>query len=448
MVSAMCPNCHILLVEANDTYYDDLGGAVNTAVAQGATEVSNSYGGGEFSSEASYASSYYNHPGVPVTVSSGDDGYGVAFPAAAPNVIAVGGTALNQTGHNGTRNATETVWNNAIGAPGSGCSLYVPKQSRQTDACSKRTVADVSADADPETGAWVYDTYGYGGFNQVGGTSESAPIIAGLFALAGPATTQPASYLYSHTSNFNDVTSGNDGSCGGSYLCTAIPGYDGPTGIGTPNGVNGLGSSGTNTADFDPSIAPSTLTMAHDTSTSATVNVAPLNSFTGNVHLAAAVSPSSGLGASLTSSSVNVGPATGSTSLNLNATVPGTYAVTLTATSGALTHQTTLNVTVTGPHFTMKGPKNGKTVKAGKTTSVKISVKAFEGFTGPVTFTLTGLPGGATYTLNKPVVTGHGNETFKIYTTSLIEIGVPFALTFTGTSGPLVQSVPLTLTLK
>ena len=448
MVSAMCPNCHILLVEANDTYYSSLGSAVNTAVAQGATAVSNSYGGGEFSSEATYASQYYDHPGIPITVSSGDDGYGVAFPAAAPNVIAVGGTALHQTGHNGTRNATETVWNNNIGAPGSGCSQYVTKQSWQTDACSKRTVADVSADADPVTGAWVYDTYGYGGFNQVGGTSESAPIIAGLFALAGPATTQPARYVYSHSANFNDVTSGNDGSCGGSYLCTAKPGYDGPTGIGTPNGVTGLGQNGAAGSDFNASIAPSTLTLAHNTSSAATVNVAPLNGFTGSVHLSAAVSPSTGLGATLTSASVNVGPATGSTSLNLNATVPGTYAVTVTATAGAISHQTTLNVTVTGPHFTMKGPKSGKTVKAGKTTSVKISVKAFEGFTGPVTFTLTGLPAGATYTLTKPVVNGHGSETFKIVTTTALPIGVPFALTFTGTSGLLAQSVPLTLTLK
>jgi subtilase family serine protease len=234
MVSAICPNCKILLVEANSNSLTDLGTAVNRAVAMGAVAVSNSYGGGEYSGETSDSATYYNHPGVAVTASSGDSGYGVEFPAASPTVTSVGGTSLNQATNTGTRNATETAWSGA----GSGCSAYESKPSWQTDAsCSRRTVADVSAVADPNTGVWVYDTYGDPGFEVFGGTSVASPIVAGVYALAGApgATDTPASYPYGHLASLNDVTSGSNGSCGGSYLCTAVAGYDGPTGLGTPN---------------------------------------------------------------------------------------------------------------------------------------------------------------------------------------------------------------------
>ena len=102
---------------------------MNTAVALGANVVSNSYGGGEYSSEVQDAVTYYDHPGVAITVSSGDAGYGVEFPAASPFVTAVGGTSLQQTTNTGVRNATETAWAGA----GSGCSAVEPKPSWQTD---------------------------------------------------------------------------------------------------------------------------------------------------------------------------------------------------------------------------------------------------------------------------------------------------------------------------
>jgi subtilase family serine protease len=129
------------------------------------------------------------------------------------------------------------VWSGA----GSGCSAYVPKPSWQKDTgCARRTVADVSADADPNTGVAVYDTYRLhrGGWLVFGGTSVASPIIAGVYALAGNASSvNYGSYSYAHPSALHDVTSGSNGSCGGSYLCTAVGGYDGPTGNGTPNGV-------------------------------------------------------------------------------------------------------------------------------------------------------------------------------------------------------------------
>jgi hypothetical protein len=240
MVSAVCPQCHILLVEATSANMDDLGTAVNRAVTLGAKYVSNSYGGSEDSSDTTSDTSYFNHPGVAITVSSGDSGYGVEYPAASKYVTAVGGTSLSRASN--SRGWSESVWGTSAGGEGagSGCSAYDTKPTWQTDTgCSRRTVADVSAVADPNTGLAVYDSYGASGWQVYGGTSASSPIIASVYALAGTpaAGTVPASYLYSHTANLNDVTSGANGSCGSSYLCTAKAGYDGPTGLGTPNGT-------------------------------------------------------------------------------------------------------------------------------------------------------------------------------------------------------------------
>ena len=238
MASAICPTCKILLVEATSNSFANLAAAVDQAARMGANAISNSYGGPEYSAEVT-DQSHYNHPGIAITVSSGDNGYGVEFPAASQYVTAVGGTHLVRSAT--TRGWTETVWSGA----GSGCSAYVSKPTWQLDAgCSRRTVSDVSAIADPNTGVAVYDSYAYRGVKGwlvFGGTSVSAPIIASIYVLAGnTGAINYGSYSYSHTSSLYDVTSGSNGSCGSSYLCTGVAGYDGPTGNGTPNGTAGF----------------------------------------------------------------------------------------------------------------------------------------------------------------------------------------------------------------
>ncbi|WP_329578491.1 putative Ig domain-containing protein [Kitasatospora sp. NBC_01250] len=265
MVSAVCPNCHIVLVEATSANMSDLGTAVNQAVAQGAKYVSNSYGGSEDSTDTSSDSQYFNHPGVAITVSAGDGGYGAEYPASSQYVTAVGGTSLSKASN--ARGWSESVWNtSSTEGTGSGCSAYDPKPSWQTDSgCSERTVADVSAVADPATGVAVYQTYGGSGWDVYGGTSASSPIIASVYALAGTpaASTYPASYPYAHTSALNDVTSGSNGSCSPTYLCTAGTGYDGPTGWGTPNGTAAFtsgGSTGGNTVSVTNPGSQSTAT--------------------------------------------------------------------------------------------------------------------------------------------------------------------------------------------
>ncbi len=258
MVSATCPDCRILLVEANSANSDDLGTAEDQAAATpGVVAISNSWGGAEDTTIAA-ADRHFDHPGIAVTASSGDSGYGVSWPASSPYVTAVGGTSLSRASN--ARGWTESAWGSSSGGSGagSGCSAYEAKPSWQHDTgCAKRTVADVSAVADPATGVAVHDTYnscgggawcdlllsigaaqGADGWVEVGGTSASSPIIASVYALAGnTGSVTYGSYPYSHASALNDVTTGANGSCGGSYLCTAGPGYDGPTGLGTPNGT-------------------------------------------------------------------------------------------------------------------------------------------------------------------------------------------------------------------
>ncbi len=176
-----------------------------------------------------------------IAVASGDGGYagsvdcpGTQYPAASPYVTAVGGTVLSS---GGPGNWSETTWPSS----GSGCSVYESKPNWQSDpGCLNRTVADVAAVA---TNVSICDTYKTGGRWGLGaGTSVAAPITAGVYALAGQEQRlSGASYSYGHAAELTDITSGSNGSCGGSYLCTAGVGYDGPTGNGSPLGAAGFG---------------------------------------------------------------------------------------------------------------------------------------------------------------------------------------------------------------
>ena len=234
-VSAACPSCQILLVQANSASFANLGTAVNTAAAHaGVAAVSNSYGGGD-AADSTYGG-YYNHPGVAMTASTGDNGYqGASFPASSHFVTAVGGTSL--TTASGTRGWRESVWSGA----GSGCTTHNAAPAGQTAAmtgCSGRAMADVSAVADPSTGLAVYapTSKRASSWAQYGGTSLSSPIVASVYALSGHTTGYANTLPYAHPSGLFDVTSGSNGPC--SLYCTAKTGWDGPTGLGTPDGTS------------------------------------------------------------------------------------------------------------------------------------------------------------------------------------------------------------------
>jgi len=230
MVSAACPDCKILMVESDTNSFKNLGAAVNQAAkTKGVVAISNSYGADGFDGANKKA---FDHPGIAITASTGDHGYqDASAPASFTGVIAVGGTSVVPDGS--ARGFNETVWSGA----GSGCSDTNPApayQDTQATKCKGDAMADVSGPANP--GAGGLSIYYNGHFTTVGGTSESSPMIAAIFGLSGKVKGYPGKYLWNDPKDLYDITSGTNGSCG-APLCTAGKGWDGPTGLGTPNGI-------------------------------------------------------------------------------------------------------------------------------------------------------------------------------------------------------------------
>jgi subtilase family serine protease len=447
MVSAVCQHCNILLVEAASNSFANLGTAVNRAATMGAVAISNSYGGNEFSTETSADNSYFNHPGVAITASSGDSGYGVEYPAASPKVVAVGGTSLARSGSA----FTETAWNGA----GSGCSAYEAKPAWQSDpSCAKRAVADVSAVADPSTGVWVYDTYGDPGWEVFGGTSVASPIIASVYALAyaGPGTGQPASYPYAAPGSLHDVVGGSNGSCSVFYLCNGIAGYDGPTGLGTPNTTAAFSASAPPlpTPDFSVGANPSSVGLSAGTSnpSASTIAVTSLNGMTGAVTLSAQVTagPAGGLTASPPPSVTLSSGSTASAQLGLTAQTAGSYTVTITATAGTIVHTTTVGVTVNpSPDFTISASPSSRSVKRGSSTTYAVTITRTGGFAGTVTLTVSGQKLILTPTFS-PAQTSGSTSTLTVVTSRADSAGTR-TLTITGSAGTLKHATAVTLRL-
>ena len=386
MVSAACPLCNIVLVEADDDSGDGLYVAQNSAASL-AGYISNSWGGTEASTDTTDDSTYFSHSGVVTTASAGDSDYGVIYPATSPNVVAVGGTSLSTASN--SRGWTESVWNTTTGSEGtgSGCSAYEPQPSWQTSlglsGCSKRIDNDIAADADPATGPAVYDTSnGNGGWNEVGGTSASSPFIAASFALAGNAGSTPADDIYTHTSNFYDVTSGNDGSCSPAYLCTAETGYDGPTGIGTPDGISGL-ETGSTTANTVTVTNPGSKTGT--VGTAASLQISATDSASGQTLSYTAAGLPTGLSISAATGLISGTP-----------TASGSYSVKVTATdttgaAGSASFTWTISA-ATGNTVTVTNP-GSQTGTVG--TAVSLQVSATDSASGQtLTYGASGLPAG------------------------------------------------------
>jgi len=278
-ISAVCPNCRLMLIEPATNSISNVVAGITEAVLLGANVVTTGAWAPESSEDADYDSDI-QAPGVSIVVPTGDEpensGYltgGVLYPAASQYVTAVGGTTLTEAGTGscpsvtgGQRAWCETVWNDSYGSSVSGCSAYDAKPSWQpaTDtACgSMRSVADLAADADPATGVATFDSYdmdsstgtGWQGGTGVGGTAVAAAIVAGEYALAGTpgVSNDPAEYPYEYSAGLTDITSGTNtsGTCSPTYMCTAGPGYDGPTGMGSPANTAAFTSSGDITGPF------------------------------------------------------------------------------------------------------------------------------------------------------------------------------------------------------
>jgi hypothetical protein len=438
----ICQNCRILLVEASNASLANLGAAENEAVALGANVISNSWGAPEYSSETTDEARYFNHPGVVITASTGDNGYGVEFPSSSRYVTAVGGTTLALNADGTWR--SETAWSGT----GSGCSAFIVKPAWQTDAsCARRTVADVSADADPNTGAAVYDSVPYQfqtGWFQVGGTSLAAPLIAAIYALTGNASSANyGSAPYGNPSQLHDITSGSNGSCSGNYLCTAKVGFDGPTGLGTPNGLGAFnGTAGPPPPpDFTVGAAPPSSTVTQGSSATYTVTVGASGGFSGTVNLS-----QSGLPNGTFTPSAVTGSGSSTLSVNTSAISPGSYPFTITGTSGATTHSTQATLVVQAApqaDFTVGVSPGSQTVTQGTSATYTVTVGAVNGFSGAVSLSQSGLPNG---TFSPSSINGSGSSTLTVTTSAIAPGSYPF--TITGTSGATTHSVQATLVVQ
>jgi subtilase family serine protease len=412
MVSAICPLCKIDLVEANNDSGDGLYIAEETAATTlGAKYISNSWGGSETSADTTYDSEYFGVSGVVYTASAGDSAYsgGVIYPATSPHVVSVGGTTLNTSSN--SRGWTESVWEtNSTEGTGSGCSAYEPQPSWQASisilkaACADRVDNDVAADADPNTGAAIYDTSNdNGGWNEVGGTSESSPIIASVFALAGNngnGGNNAADSIYTHTSDLNEVTASSNGTCtppaADSVLCTATGAantYNGPTGWGTPDGLGAFESNSTGNTVTVTNPGSQTGTVG----TAASLQINATDSASGQTLTYSATGLPAGLSISSSTGLISGTPTTaGSNSVTVTAkdTTGATGSASFTWTINSATGNT---VTVTNP-----GSQTG-TVG----TAASLQINATDSASGQtLTYSATGLPAGLSISSSTGLISG------------------------------------------
>jgi subtilase family serine protease len=437
---AIAPNAKILLVEAKSSSFTDLFAAIDYARGRSdVVAISMSWGGSEFYYESLYDSHFTSSYGATFFASSGDNGKGVIYPAASPNVVAVGGTTLNFKSDGSL--VSETAWSGS----GGGVSAYEAEPSYQlsygvSGSNGKRAVPDVSYDADPNSGVSVYDSTPYSGqagWWQVGGTSASAPQWAAIQSLGSSASNnnfyQDAKTSYN--SYFRDIISGSNGYSAGI-------GYDLVTGLGSPLTT---AFAQTLTPDFSVSASPSSLTIKVGALGSSTITATSFNGFSGTVSLTANA-PVNWI-ASLNPTPLTVSSG-GSASSTLSITVPsgttpGSYTVVVTGTSGSLTHSTTVTVTVLTTDFSLSASPSTLTIRAGSSGSSTIKVTPLNGFGNPVALSAS-YPSGWTVTLNPSSGTPSFSSTLKITVPSGARTGT-YTVRVTGTSGSLTHSTSVTV---
>jgi len=461
---AIAPGATIILSVASSSSSSDLLNAVDAAVNAGATVVSMSWGGSEFSGMSFY-DGHFNKANVAFTASSGDNGAGVEWPAASPYVVAVGGTTLTLDANN--NRVSETAWSGS----GGGISRYYGMPTFQSgwQTSGARGVPDVSYLADPNTGVLVYDSVN-GGWFIVGGTSVGAPQWAAAIALANQLRVSGGSSdlgwanvsLYSlakgstttpytvNPSYFYDVSSGNNGTYN-----AALP-YDFVTGLGSPIAkalLPGLAPSA-GTADFSVSATPSSATVTAGGNAGYSVSASSIAGFSRVITFSAIGLPS-GASASFSPTSVT-GSGSSSLTISISSSTPaGTYTITISGSSGSLNHSTTVTLAVqapASPDFSLSISPTSASMKAGQTKSFTVSVAARGGFGDAVNLSVSGLPSGANANVSPNPVNGSGNATLSIATTPSTARGT-FTITLTGSisgvsGGPHTHSVSTSLRIR
>jgi hypothetical protein len=436
-IAAICPDCHVLFYESSQAYLvDDIYYVVND---DGARVVVLGYGEPDSNQNQNLLQGLPDAKGVAVVAAAGDDGYGTQFPASSQYVTAVGGTTLTRDAGS-ARGWDESVW----AGTGAGCATDEIKPSWQTDTgCAGRTQNDVAADADPATGVAFYDSDGFGGWGEGGGTNVSAAIVAGVYALAGPpeAYTYPARYPYQASSGLYPVTSGSDGTCGTAYLCTAGSGYNGPAGLGTPDGTAAF------TAPSGPFITMAVLQKGDfiaGQSVYGNTGTYEIYAWDSDKQSQSLAFSDTGLppGLSLTTGCSTSGYQVCEVRIAGTPTTAGDYPMTLTATdSGGATSTITLPVEVQD-HVTPEILYENATI--GNTVSVPFSAASASG--QALNFSATGLPPGISYTKTGPdQITFTGSPTTAGSYTTTVTVSNRYGGSATGT---VTWTVHGTITMK
>ena len=433
---AIAPQATILLVEARSSSLTDLMSAVSYAKSQpGVVAVSMSWGGSEFSTEtaSTYDGIFTSTSGIVFFASSGDNGAGVIWPSISANVVSVGGTTLNLDQTNGVVTViSETAWSGS----GGGVSAYEQQPAYQTNyglTNTKRSTPDVSYDADPNTGVYVYDSTPYNGAKgwwDVGGTSAGAPQWAAIQAL-GQTTGNSNFYQdakQSAVSYFRDITSGSNGNPAG-------VGYDLATGLGSPITTNFAPQTG---PDFSISSSPNPVVINTGVTGNvgtATITVTDLSGYTGTVTLLAV---QNALGLSLD-------PATSILTITVpSGTAARSILVTITGTDGTKTHTITLTVQVINPDYSISASPTSLTINSGSSGISTVTVSPLNGYFGTVQLSYA-VTGGLTATFNPTSISSAGTSTVTVTVPSVIAIGT-YTVTLTGTDGTNIQhSTPITV---
>ncbi len=437
---AIAPQAKILLVEARTASLSDLLSAVNYARNQpDVVAISMSWGGSEFSGQTAYNSYFTSNYGAVFFASSGDSGGVISWPSSSANVISVGGTSLT----NGASGYIETVWSGS----GGGVSAYEPAPSYQVKALSDaklgsqyRATPDVSYNADPSTGFAVYDTYmSTPGWYVVGGTSAGAPQWAAIQALGKSVTSTNLYNSYasaSYSAIFRDVTFGSSGSY------TANPKYDLCTGIGSPLTTNFATPP---QPDFTLSANPTTLKVKLGNVGTAAITVGSVGGFSNTVTLANTAT--GGLTATLNPTAVT---GSGTSTLTIPANTPvGSYQVTVTGTSGTITHSISINVQVTKPDFTVSASSSSISISTGNKGTDKITVTPINSYVGKVTLSATGAPKGVTCSFN-PTSASLTSSAITSTLTMTVPRGTArgtYTITVTANDGTLSHTTSIKLTI-
>jgi len=469
MVIGMAPLCNFYI-------YDGGGSNLIAVLTQEADDdladvISESYG---WSLSASTATSAHNlhlsmsAEGITYMAASGDSGTSIGsypYPDIEPEVLIVGGSSAS-VDSSGNR-LSEVGWNSGGGGWSTNTAAFNTLPSWQVatgvpTTVNHRLVPDVClhASGTQTSTAGAYYFY-YNGSLTSGyiGTSFASPVFAGSLGVTEQSIIAQGGLSGSHrfgriqdlfySQNMRsdvwlDITSGSNGKLPNGNTSNAGPGWDFVTGLGAINFNAFAATQASTSPDFTISASPSSQTVVQGAAATYTVNTTALNGFSGTVNLTVSGQPGD---AAVTFNPASI-TGTGSSSLSITSSMVGTYAVTITGTSGSLVHSVTVTLVVNSSapaDFTIAASPSSQTVTRGNSATYTITIAAVNGFAGTVSLSQTGAPSTATFAPSS--VSGSGTSSMTLHT-SRSTTRKTYTITVKGTSGSLSHTTSVSLTVQ